>query len=1583
MKSSFLKYALIALLFILLIGIILFAMRPVYYNFASKLNAVAFNFLNTYTKDLGLEVSYDSLSPSLFSSIQFEGIKLKNAETGQILIEFDKISLKYNIWQIIKGDYSGAIKEFVIDGGTISFSTKSDMQLLQQIIEKFSKKEARPHDLPNLAERGALPRQEDDLKIEVEGLEKYNIKSFEDLKKENKKAFNLTFTISFRNILLRFLDKSTVAELFIKKASLSPDAKTMRNKIEIESSLNAHLLGKKLPKFLQGNNNKISLDISAKGSCTQDFSEASAQLNFFNQKVGEYSISKIAFLLSVTKENLALRMVQNLRPFNIRADYAFKTGDFYARLDSENLDFYDLLPIQANSVRLRRIKGSDFNGVYEVWANSKKSVLSYNVDGGLILPEKLVKGGINALYAFSGTKNAINIKNFSFDSAPFAAGFAGSANFNTWAVNGNFDLRKIALSNGNQLAAQIFCNPLKTAKGVAKGTHFVIPRLNFGEQSFKNISLNVSPAGRGLDFTFFAADANVSSVFASNAAGQIDKLFVNRQLGDILLSQNGIISAESETPNVYSQIAQKSGTIFIDGNYSFENGNGLMANIQCTNLSTVSICKAASFFAKPKAVKSLTKTAKKLVPYNLTLNGFVDTNFKSYSVNVPIVSVMHTKGKDQSLKFSLSGSENLFSLNQIELKIARQILTGSLQVDMGEKFKDIILSAILDFNGIPYNFGGTFVPDSYVSLLGDYGLEGYCNLTPKESKLANLRFSAMPIKISNMLLSASMQLEGDITDSSDWNVHLSMLEIEEISKVIAARPKFSLQGVANNSGMLIENISYIDSIGALAGAGSASWLYSDGIIDSITGNLQMVNPFSTESFDLNLAVSNPEMVPNYMASFNKDYYFTLESSVNDFAFSRILNRQNSSNKLSFSLNASGTLMEPLFNVHVLDSSCSINGYPMDFAGSVLFADGHFSLENINVLYRSQQVTNVVLDFVPQTFSGVLSFDYLGTFFPDSKAMHKVKVPLVFTCAGVSQTEDYDVKSSAMFSVPKDFSVQLAVAGISGDLINVPDTYNYSIVKTDQRFDLYGGIKDEVRAYYELDTGSLSVSFAKPSALTGKFSGVIDPKKNKILIAARNVRADLQRLKGVLTYPAIMVENGFLSGNGMISGLLTDPEFDGDFVIDDFEVRLPMYITDTIKVARLPISVVQSTFRVEPLAVNVKNGFMLFDAFAYFDRWRFDTLSMNVRTLEKAQIPGMFAMNFFDLTGDVAGAITMEMTLDEFRMTGNLKADRVSAQLNTYKKDEMKSSGKKKLDAKVDLQVELGEKCEVCYPSRKNPLVWATVVPKTKVYVLCDTSMGTYSFKGDVPFRGGEVFYIGRSFYLRQGRIVFDENQDRFDPRITFNAEIRERDADNRQVKIILSAENQLLSNLSPTLSASPAKTQAEIMELLGQALTASNRSDDSAIASVAFGLMDYGFQMGVFKQVEKQLRNVLKFDIFSFRIPVVQNSLMSIVNANAGKYDKGVSLGNLLDNTTVYVGKFLGDSLYADAMIQLVYDEKFVNNDNLLRGLKLQPEIGFEMESPFATIRWSIAPDVTAIKSFKTNLWVPYNTVTLSWKFQL
>ena len=102
-----------------------------------------------------------------------------------------------------------------------------------------------------------------------------------------------------------------------------------------------------------------------------------------------------------------------------------------------------------------------------------------------------------------------------------------------------------------------------------------------------------------------------------------------------------------------------------------------------------------------------------------------------------------------------------------------------------------------------------------------------------------------------------------------------------------------------------------------------------------------------------------------------------------------------------------------------------------------------------------------------------------------------------------------------------------------------------------------------------------------------------------------------------------------------------------------------------------------------------------------------------------------------------------------------------------------------------------------------------------------------------------------NFYLKEGRLVFNANEDNIDPLVSFKAEIRERDTDGRQVKIILSAENQLLSQLSPSISASPAKSEAEIMELLGQALLADSGDSDVPMAQIAISLMDYGMQMAL------------------------------------------------------------------------------------------------------------------------------------------
>ena len=97
-----------------------------------------------------------------------------------------------------------------------------------------------------------------------------------------------------------------------------------------------------------------------------------------------------------------------------------------------------------------------------------------------------------------------------------------------------------------------------------------------------------------------------------------------------------------------------------------------------------------------------------------------------------------------------------------------------------------------------------------------------------------------------------------------------------------------------------------------------------------------------------------------------------------------------------------------------------------------------------------------------------------------------------------------------------------------------------------------------------------------------------------------------------------------------------------------------------------------------------------------------------------------------------------------------------------------------------------------------------------------------------------------------------------------------------------------------------------------------------------------------------------------------------------GSERQGMNVSNFFDNTTVYVGKYFGNALYADAMLRLTYDKNRVNDGTTLQGLTFEPEIGFEMESPLANIRWGLTPDLSDLSRSKISI-VP--SLTLSWKF--
>ena len=89
-------------------------------------------------------------------------------------------------------------------------------------------------------------------------------------------------------------------------------------------------------------------------------------------------------------------------------------------------------------------------------------------------------------------------------------------------------------------------------------------------------------------------------------------------------------------------------------------------------------------------------------------------------------------------------------------------------------------------------------------------------------------------------------------------------------------------------------------------------------------------------------------------------------------------------------------------------------------------------------------------------------------------------------------------------------------------------------------------------------------------------------------------------------------------------------------------------------------------------------------------------------------------------------------------------------------------------------------------------------------------------------------------------------------------------------------------------------------------------------------------------------------------------------------------IGNLFDNSTVYIGKYFGKDVYADALLHWSYDKRDGSSGEAMgKGLVFHPEIGLEFNAPFANIRWNFAPDLSDFQES----WAKATSVTLSWRF--
>jgi hypothetical protein len=472
-----------------------------------------------------------------------------------------------------------------------------------------------------------------------------------------------------------------------------------------------------------------------------------------------------------------------------------------------------------------------------------------------------------------------------------------------------------------------------------------------------------------------------------------------------------------------------------------------------------------------------------------------------------------------------------------------------------------------------------------------------------------------------------------------------------------------------------------------------------------------------------------------------------------------------------------------------------------------------------------------------------------------------------------------------------------------------------------------------------------------------------------------------------TQNEFIIAGGYLTGKSDLNGPFWNPEFHGTATAESMRFKVPSFVKEDILIAPFDVLAEGYEMTFGPVTVLSGNGGGTVKGWFYFENWSPANIGLDVSI--QRENPVSYGINIFGFlaNGNASGNFTMNIDTDSMiiEMKGDLFTNEADLGLNM---DEIMANYENErtnniFNSIIDLKVTAGSKVEFVWPAA-SPILRATPEMGSVILITADTQSGQYSLNSNVKIRSGEMYYFDRSFFIRQGSMVFKENETQFDPKISARAEIRDR-SETGPVTISMIIENQPLFRFEPRFEASPSMTLLEIYSILGQNFNVVQGEENAEMArrflitsgtdimTQIIASSDVMSQFVFFRQIERQVRNVMTLDMFSLRTRLIQNAVVTGTSglgqtAEQNPVDRSNRVGNYFDNTTVFIGKYIGQNMFFHGMGTLKYDE----NSTILGGISPEADIGIELQSPYVNIRWDLY--------YRPENWqVIDNSITLSW----
>ena len=1004
-----------------------------------------------------------------------------------------------------------------------------------------------------------------------------------------------------------------------------------------------------------------------------------------------------------------------------------------------------------------------------------------------------------------------------------------------------------------------------------------------------------------------------------------------------------------EVSDYFHSEAENAGTIKIDGSY-IGGTKYFQANVSSNRIYLDSAAQTFSYFGKNPGKSAFGF----LSSYIFNGEFFVSTDFNQISYNVPYAFVANTKKDGQFFYISFDGNGSSLNLNRVDFVNNGKLVHLSGIYEKSPDGDDAFFSADLNVDSIPYHFSGNFMP-GIVSVNGDYGAVFDLKKSENGKISGNLAAEGFPFSMNGSIFTLSTDTNFTYSEEDGINVRIARLEALEASGKYSFNPALNVTGNVTKYGVFLDAISYSDKFSALEGTSELLWNMNGSMFDSARFSAALKNPVSTEGINISVEFSNPNGDVFSVENLKNSFYLNSQFVFNNFGLSRFTAEESENNRLSATLILSGIPSNLYAGLNVEKLSIMSAGKEVDVNGSAFVEEKNLTVDNFKLAYNNISLGNISAQFDLNTFTGVAEAE-----FDTVLAKQTVHAPLEFSVS-------YTVLDEGKF-LPSEFAARLSCEKISGTLFKKEFPFNLTVLHSGGVTTIYSSELQGISGTISND-GKINFSVAEGKPLQFALSGNL--KSEQLDISVKNVKADVGKLFEYLDISRLKVYNGKLNGSLAISGLKADPEFLGNFSLTQADFTLPKIVSQHVFVPRTQIVFDHNKIQI-PIArgyVRKPDNVVCADLNVYFDRWSFSRLESHIWNPDNAYMPGDFEIRLAHFVGDVNLDVNIAFEDHYLDVTGDVFLKKVTGSVKT--KELALSPPKRNWFPRSQLKLHFGQHVTFIF----DPLLRAVLVPNTVFGFKYDMSNGDMELDGELAFRSGDISYLSRNFYLKNGSMRFNSNDPTFNPLISVQAETRERDDYGNDVRIILTANNQYLLNFNAQFSSIPAKSEAEIRSLLGQIAV----GDSERVSSLIFATGDYAIQSTIGRSIENKLRDFLNFDILSVRTNVLQNALnYGLLDRTENSENSSFGFGNFFDNSTVYIGKYFGSSLYVDALMHWSYDKTKVDDKFTAGGLVFRPEFGLEIEAPFGNLRWNMAPDINGIRNDR---FVSSTSVTLSWKF--